>query len=178
MDLTLVEENDARVAQIEANMREAGVPTEEKVQVDYFDFDVTHRVYLPDGVSWVEHRELNEGERSRYLNTTNKDLRLQKVTGDAIVRLAPGDERKALLSAAIVNWNLVRGGKPVKFSTQSLNDFLTKPPPKILDLIEKEVRKCNAWLLAEVSVDDLRKEVDTLNELIAKKLEEEAGKAD
>lgn len=172
-----IKEHEARVKQIEQDMIADGVPIEERVQTDYFAFEETHVVDLPDGVSWIEHKELNEGGRTRYLNATNRDVRLQKVSGDAIIKMAPGDERRALLESAICGWNLTRGGKPLPFTKPALKDFLEKAPPKIIDLVEKAVRLANPWLLAEASVEEIDKEIETLKELRERKLEEEAGKA-
>ena len=174
------EEIDAaeeRARQIEQNMKAAGVQTEVAVQHDYFDFDVTHQEFLPDGISYVEHKELNEGQRSRYLKETNRDVRLQKMTGDAIVRMSPGDERKALLKAAIVGWNFVSAGKPVKFDDRNLDKWLTVANPRHVDIVEKAVRKANPWLLNDASIEDLEKEAADLQELIETKSKEEAGKA-
>lgn len=172
-----IEAAEARTAQIEANMKAAGVPTEVAVQQDYFAFEVTHREFLPDGISYVDHQELNEGARTKYLNGTNRDVRLQKSSGDAIIRMAPGDERKALLKAALVGWNLISGGRPVPFNGGNLDKWLTVANPKHIDIVEKAVRKANPWLLNEVSVEDIDKEIATLQELRETKVREEAGKA-
>jgi hypothetical protein len=127
---------DARVASTEAAMREAGAPTEDIVEVDYFAFDVTHTVHLPDGKQYVEHRELNEGQRKKYLNGMNRDMLVNRASGDMRVKMAPGDERHA---------------------------------------IEKDVRKHNPWLLQEMSVEDIDKEIASLEEMREVKLKEEAG---
>jgi len=170
------------VASAESAMREAGVPTHERVADDYFGFEETHRVALPDGVSFIEHKTLTEGQRRNYLNGMNRDVVIQRATGDARMRMAPGDERYSLLKTAISGWNLQRkGGKgdlePVQFTPGNLEKFLQSAPPKIIDLIDKEVRKVNAWLIEDMSVEDIEREIQTLTELRDKKQEEEAGNA-
>jgi hypothetical protein len=166
---------DARVASTEAAMREAGAPTEDIVEVDYFAFDVTHTVHLPDGKQYVEHRELNEGQRKKYLNGMNRDMLVNRASGDMRVKMAPGDERHALLETAITGWNLQRGGNPLPFSPKELKNFLEVAPPRIIDIIEKDVRKHNPWLLQEMSVEDIDKEIASLEEMREVKLKEEAG---
>lgn len=153
----------------------------EQVQVDYFGLQEVHRVPLPDGKSWVEHTTFTEGMRRKYLNSMNRDIVVQRNTGDAKMSMKPGDERFSLLMEAITGWNLIKDGKPLPFSKDSngstLAQFLAAAPPKIIDVIEKDVRMKNAWLLEDMSIEDMEKERDTLDELIAKKREEQAGNA-
>lgn len=175
-DVSPIEKTPEQIEAIEAEMRAQGVSTETGVPVDYFDFEEVNRTWLPDGVQWVEHRSLNEGERRKYLNKTNRELKVQRATGDAVMRMAPGDERKALLESAIVGWNLYRKGEPVAFNKAILQQWLETGPPKIIDLVEKDIRKANSWLQADMSVEDLDREIAALQELRDQKLKEEEGK--
>lgn len=165
------------IAQTEANMKAAGVPTHEPVIVDYFGFEETYVVSLPDGRQTIEHKVLNEGQKRKYQNSINRDVVIQRATGDAKMRMAPGDERHHLLKQAITGWNMFRNGQPYAFSARNLDDFLELAPPKIIDIIEKEVRKANPWLLQELSIEDIDKEIASLQEMREKKVEEEAGKS-
>lgn len=167
--------HDEHQQRTDAAMREAGVPVTEAVQVDYFDFEVTHTVQLPDGISFIEHKEMTEGQRKKYLNSINRDVIVHRQTGDARMRMAPGDERHALLLTAISGWNLKRAGQPLPFNEGNLKKFLDAASPKVIDLIDKEVRKANAWLIQDMSVEDIEKEIATLEELKATKLAEESG---
>jgi hypothetical protein len=182
---TLFDEKDAeaeRVARTEQAMRDAGIATEESLQVDYFGFEDTENVFLPDGKSYVTIQALNEGGRRRYLNKVNREVKIAKQTGDAIMQLANGDERRILLLEAIVGWNLIRvpknGGvaQPLQFDQAKLNDFLTTVNPKVIDVIDKAVRAQNPWLMADVTLEDLLKQREELDEQIEKKRAEEEGK--
>lgn len=150
-----------------------GVPA----QVDYFGFANTKRVMLPDGLSYVDLKVLNEGERRRYLNETNREVRIARGSGEASMRMRPGDEKAILLSVAIVGWNLTRAGSPVPFTKEGLDRFLQLTDPRVIDIIEKDVQAMNPWLLAEMSVDMIDKEIASLQEMRQAKLDEEAGKA-
>lgn len=150
---------------------------DEPLQVDYFGFDETHKIVLPDGKSFIEHKELNEGARRKYLNSVNRDITINRASGDAKLRTAPGDERRALLEAAIIGWNLVKNGSPIAFSRQALNEFLDNANPRIVDIIEKDVRQRNPWLLADLTVEDIDKEIENLQTMREARLAEEAGKA-
>ena len=167
--------HDAAQVSTDNAMRKAGVPVTEVVQVDYFDFEVTRTVTLPDGISFVEHKELTEGQRKKYLNSINRDVIVHRQTGDARMRMAPGDERHALLLTAISGWNLKRAGQALPFNEANVKKFLDAASPRVIDLIDKEVRKANAWLIQDMSVEDIDKEIETLQELRATKVEEESG---
>jgi hypothetical protein len=105
---------------------------------------------------------------------------VERSSGNARMKMAPGDERHALLEAAITGWNVVRGPDhvPMPFTPANLRVFLDKAPPRVIDLIEKEVRKANPWLLQEMTVEDIDKEIASLEEMREAKLKEEAGKSD
>ena len=174
--MTMMEE-EAALTRTESAMREAGVPTHQSVVEDYFAFDITHRTTLPDGKQWVEHKELSEGQKRKYQNSINRDVVIRRASGDASMKMAPGDERHALLKVAITDWSVFRAGAEVPFTPRALDEFLEKAPPKVIDLIEKEVRKANPWLLAEMSVEDIDREIAQLQELRETKVREDEGKA-
>lgn len=165
----------ARGEQVEQAMRDAGQADSTPVQDDYFAFEETDRVILPDGVSYVDVRVLNEGARRRYMNNVNRDVRLQKATGDAILSLASGEERRAILEASIIGWNLMRAGQPLPFTDNNLKQFLDRPSPAILDLVEKKVRALNPWLTQEITVEEIDKQIEELNELREQKVKEAEG---
>jgi hypothetical protein len=163
-------------------MQAAGVATDTGVFVDYFGFEQYRNVYLPDGVSFVTIQALNEGARRQYLNQVNKDIRIERQTGDAKMKVATGDDRHTLLQKAIVGWNLKRRNEKteqiedVPFSDTQLEKFLKGANPKIIDIIEKEVRKDNEWLVGDVTIEDIDKQIEELQELRARKVKEEEGK--
>jgi hypothetical protein len=157
------------------------VTGDDSVQVDYFGFSNQEKVMLPDGRSYVLISALNEGGRRNYLNKVNKEVVISKGTGDARMQMANGDERRVLLKEAIVGWNLqtrASDGKlvDVQFKESKLNDFLDKANPTVIDIIDKAVRAQNPWLNQDVTLDELLKQRDDLDEEIAKKKLEEEGK--
>lgn len=159
-----------------ARLRETGQPIEDVVFVDYFGMDIRHRTELPDGRSFVEHKELSEGERKKIQNESQRDVRLQKVTGDALIRSRPGDERHSLLRAAITGWNLRSAGAEVPFNDRNLQKFLDTAPPRVIDLIQKDIYKHNPWLLQEMTVEEIDKQIADLQEMREVKVQEEEGK--
>lgn len=158
-----------------AAMRADGIVTEEPVIIDYFAQDAPSKVMLPDGVQYVLVRKFNEGERRKYMNATNRDVRIQKVTGDALMNMKPGDERKAKLETAITGWHLYRSGQELPYNDRNKREMLDLFPPAVIDKIDKEISLLNPWMLNEMSSEDIEKEIADLQELLAKKKEEEAG---
>ncbi len=168
-------EEEARQQSVVANMAAFGQVVEEKVYADYFAQDAPMVHILPDGRSSITFRKFNEGQRRKYLNKVNRDVRVQKVTGDAIMSMKPGDERAALLEDAIVDWNLHRGGQPHQFNSKNLREFLDLADPKLIDDIEKAVKLANPWMLGDMEPEDIDREIKNLQELKAKILEEREG---
>lgn len=165
------------VASTEAAMEAAGVATTERVQANYFGFEETHKVFFPDGVTYIMHKTLNEGGRRKYLDAVNRDIRLQKTTGDAIMKMQAGSEKHVLLKAAICGWNLLGPkGSELPFTPQNVDKILNEFDPSLIDRIEKDVRKKNVWLMADLSVEDIQKQIDELQEMLETKKKEEEGK--
>jgi hypothetical protein len=172
------EYDDDRTKAMEASMEAKGESTTEPIPVDYFGFEQEHKVMLPDGIQWVIHKELNEGDRRAYLKSINRDVKVQRATGDAFLKMAQGEDRVALLKAAIVDWHLIQKGKPFAFSKTNVDTVLTVFPPKVVDLIHRDIIKHNSWLMGEATVEDLDREIATLQEQKAQLIEEQAGKGD
>lgn len=146
-------------------------------QVSYFGTEEEHTFYLPDGVSYVKHKDFTEGDRKRYLSKTNRDLRIQQRTGDALLKATPGDDRHELLKIAICDWNLLDESKrPMRFNDQNMAKFLNGAPPHIIDLIDKDIREHNKWLTAEITVEQIDAEIETLTKLREEKVKEAEGK--
>ncbi len=146
--------------------------------VDYFATTETSWVTLPDGAQKVEIKVMNEGERRRYLNKTNSEVKMNSRTKDLIMRSAVGDDLHALLETTIVGWDVQRGGAPYPFNSNNLGNALNVWPPTLIDLIAKEVKKINPWMLGtEDDLDVLRDERDELDKRIVE-LTERAAKSD
>lgn len=172
------ETDDDRTKAMEHSMRQRGESTTEKVEVDYFAPTDTHTVMLPDGIQSITHKEFTEGARRKYLKETNKSVKLQRATQDAFLNMQPGEDRAALLKAAIVDWKLTKGGKPFMFTPKAVDDVLEAFPPQIIDLIHKDILKHNEWLAGDMTVEDIDREIESLQEQRTVIAEREAGKGD
>lgn len=161
-----------------ANMQADGVAGDEPVQEDYFSVeDVTYKSYcFPDGVTYIEFKKLSHGDRRDYLNKTNRGVSMNRGTGDMKFETKAGDDRDTLLKMAVCGWNMLREGAPVPFSKAVFEQWLPKANPDWTDELEKDIRRENPWLLADMTIEDMEKERDRLNELIDTKRREEEGK--
>lgn len=149
----------------------------EVAQVDYFGFTSSDRFILPDGRSYLDLKVLNEGERKRFQNETNRDIKLGRGSGgEASLKMRPGDDKHLLLKMSIVGWNLVRQGQPVPFNGSILQQFLDTTDPSLVDRIEKRVRELNPWLLSDMTVEQIEDEIKNLEAMRDTKLREEEGK--
>lgn len=145
-------------------------------QVDYFAFDEHYSYTLPDKKSWISFKAMTEGDRRKYLSAVSKEVKVRK-GGEMSLQMSTGDDREALLLAAVTGWNLTRNGAPIAFTKAALVDFLAVANPKVLDGLEKEVRKANPWLLADMSLEDIDREIANLQEMRAVKAKEEEKEA-
>jgi len=148
----------------------------QRVQEDYFGFQATERYTFPDGLTYVEFSVMNEGQKLKFQKATGRDIVLQR-SGDARMRMDPGSERHELIKTCIVDWNLTRNGQLVPLNPRNLDDFLKLTNPRLVEEIEKAIRKANPWLLGDMKPADIRQQIDDLEEMYRIAVEREEGEA-
>ncbi len=146
------------------------------VRVDYFGLTETMQFDLPDGVSWVQLKTLNEGDRREHEKRTSQDMTLQGKGGGATMRFDPGLNRHSLLENSITDWNLTRGPDELPFNSKNLREFLKMAPPAIVDAIHDKVQEINVWTLNEDNLEAMIEERDRLNDRIRDLEAREEGK--
>lgn len=152
-------------------------PVQTNPQVDYFGFSHVETHYLPDGITFVELQAMNEGDKAKFQKSTQRDMVLEKGSGNARFKMDPAAERHALLETSIKGWNFQRGGQPIPYTQASFRDFIRLADPEIIEKIELAIRKLNPWLLAELTVEEIDKQIDELKEMreVAEKRESGEG---
>jgi hypothetical protein len=152
---------------------------DEQVYEDYFGFSDTQKWYFPDPKQWIEFRIMDEGARSRFQSKTRRDVTLKRNTGDASMVMDPAAERRELLDSSVVDWNIYQDGQPVKFSSGSpgstFHKWLDHANPKLVDDLELTIRKANPWMQADMSVEEIDKEIENLNDLRKAAVERQLG---
>lgn len=152
-----------------------------ELYVDYWGTDETHKHYLPDGKQYFEFKIMDEGARTKFQKLTNSDLTVMR-DGQAKVKMDPATERHTLIKESVIGWNLMQrypdgSWQPAPWSKQTLTQWLEKAPPKIVDELEFAIRKANPWMQADMSVDEIDKEIDRLVDLKKDVVAREAGES-
>lgn len=147
---------------------------EQQAPIDYFGFQANEKFVFPDGIQFIEFQIMNEGAKARFQKLTTKDLVVQR-GGDARMKMDPAQERHELIRQSVVGWNMYRGGQPIPYSDRNLKDFLELANPKLIEDLEKAIRKANPWLMAEMKVEDIDREIENLQEMRRVAVERELG---
>lgn len=167
---------EATAPQIDtAAAQAAGVDLVEPAYTDYWGFDESERFWFPDHRQWIDFKKMNEGDRAKYQRDTRSDITLERTTGNAKMKADPSAERHALVKATVKDWNLYRKGQKVPFSLQTLDQWLGQTNPAIVDELEKAIRKANPWLLGEMTVEQIDKEISDLQEMREVAVKREQG---
>lgn len=170
----------------EQNMQAAGVAVDEPAYEDYYGFDERYKWYLPDGKQFIEFKVMNEGDRRRYQSKTTKDIRLMRQSGDASIKVDPGEERRILFECTVTGWHVVRkqtdgSFKDVPFGQNAtegseFGKWALQVNPTLLDGLEKEIRKHNKWMLNEQTVQAIKDQIAELEEMLEDAKKREEGK--
>lgn len=146
----------------------------ERQYIDYFGFSEEKTWYLPDGKQYMTFKVMSEGDKARFQKKTQRDVIVER-GGNARMKMDTADERHELIKTCVTGWNLYRGGQPVPFTDHNMRDWLTLTNPRLVEDLEREIRKANPWLLGEMTSEDIRKEIDNLEEMYKTALERERG---
>ena len=172
-------------------MLPAGVQQETEVDdrfegyVDYFGFDDEKMFWLPDGKQWISFRALNEGARAKYEATTSRDIKFNRRTDDAAIKMDAASDRHSLIKSSVTGWNFVRRNRvgvlePVPFSIGSpgatFEQWLDKANPKIINDLTDAIRKANPWMTEEMTVEMIDEELKRLMALREEIIERDAAK--
>lgn len=145
-------------------------------QQEYFGFSKTDTFLFPDGVTYFEIKAMNEGEKSEYQRMTQKDITLERQSGNARLRVDQSTDRHELIKTCTTGWNLVRGGAVLQFTKPAMRDFLLLADPALVQDIESAIRKINPWMNGEATVEEIDKAIEELQEQRKAAVEREAGK--
>jgi hypothetical protein len=150
--------------------------------VDYFGFDETKKYYL-DARFYIEFKPMTEGQRAKYESATSRDIRFNRRTDDAAIKMDAPSDRRALIEASVIGWNLMRPNangtwEPITFSKgtggSTLSLWLDKTNPKFVNGLVAEIRKSNEWMTEDMTSEMIREEIGRLQEMLVQTEEREA----
>ncbi len=148
---------------------------------DYWGVDRTEKWFLPDGKQFFEFTIMTEGQRADFQRKSSRDLVVQARTGDARVSTDPAGDRQQLIKTSVTGWYLmqkdVKDGKfyPAPFSQRSLESWLEKADPKLVDKLEFEIRLANPWLQNDMTVEQMEEQISDLKRMIDEKQKNDLG---
>lgn len=118
----------------EVGAQEVTAPTPEPPkQRSYFNTNKINRVVLDDGLSFIEHKLIDEGVFQAFQDLTST-VTLNSNNQSTEVDLALGKSRRFLLEKLVFNWNLVDdAGNPIPFG---YNKLMELPPDVIAKVVE------------------------------------------
>lgn len=167
---TFEDQRDIRNAQFQPG-DEAVIAGEEFV--DYFGFGRDEVFTLPDGKQHIYFKVMNEGQRASFQKRTSKDIKFNRASGDAAIKADQAEERHELIMSSVTGWDLRRRGATgweiVPFSGGSpqseLGKWLKVADPKIVDDLELAIRRANPWMQADMTVEEIDKEIERLQDM-------------
>lgn len=182
-------DNDAHLEETHKAMVEAGVPLEEAQILDIWSFETEFKYYFPgqdrlpeEKRQYIVYTKMNEGAKAAFQRATNRDIRVQSTTKDIKMNMDPARDRHELLRSSITGWYLLRKNEhkgtieTVPFKQDEVAKLLRVADPKLIQDLEKEIRDANPWMKAEMTADEIRTEMVSLQEQLVEAEEREAAK--
>ncbi len=140
-----------------------------------------------EALQYIVYDVMNEGQKAKYQKSTNRDIRVNRKTDEAMFSADVAADRQALIRAAVSGWKLFRvftqgGGRKsveeVRFTLPELDRWMLSTNPKIVEDLEEAIRKANPWLITDdATVEDIDKQIAELTEMRAAKVAADQGKS-
>jgi hypothetical protein len=158
-----------------------GGEVEQVMYEDYWGSDQTTTFYMPDGKQYFEIKKMNEGDRAKYQREAGMQMTAQRKTGDTKIDIDQAQDRMALITNSVINWHIVKKDPnnefvPLLFNKQVLRQWVTETGPNFVDNLVQAIRKFNPFLQEDLSVEDLIKQRDEVDELLVLARQREAEK--
>lgn len=116
-----------------------------KAQRSYFNSNKLNRILLDDGLSYIEHKLIDEGTFEKFQDLTST-VKLSQENASTEVDLALGKTRRFLLENLVVGWNLVdEADNALPFSYNKLMEL----PPKVIHTVVEDIYQKNDILRAD-----------------------------
>ena len=123
----------------------------------YFGTDQKKKVFLPETKDqYFEIQKMNEGNRRQYEEFTSKPFTMNQATQDMTMSINLGQERKALIDASVISYEILWGVEGTKLSNRKENGtwidsgawdkVRDEMPSDIAEVLVKEIRSFNSWL--------------------------------
>lgn len=152
---------------------------------DYYGFaGEDKRFMLPDGKQYILFRKMNEGLRQRYEFKTSRDIKLNRKTDDAAIRIDTAGDRVGIITSSVTGWHMVRRNprgqmEPVPFSIGSpgstFEQWMAVQDPAIINDLHQAIINANPWMNSDLTVEMIDAEIKQLEEKRKEAIEREAA---
>lgn len=149
---------------------------DQTIYEDYWGFSQTDKYYFPDGKQYIEFQVMNEGQKLMYQKSINRDIKINRRSGDASIKSDIAEERHALINSSVVGWQVRKEGQWVTFDKRVFGTWLSQANPKLVEALEQAIRKANPWLQGDMTVEDIDEEIERLREMREELVKEQQGK--
>jgi hypothetical protein len=116
----------------------------------YFGVKKTKKFFLDESKEqWIEHKKLNEGERSTYQDAVGGVIKMEQNTGKAEMEVKAGRDRKELLKIAVVGFNvmILEGDVPVvKNSMDEWDKLYNEMDSDLAESLHQDIMEFNGWI--------------------------------
>jgi len=115
----------------------------------YFGVKKTKKFFLDDSKEqWIEHKKLNEGERSDYQDSVGGIIKMEQNTGKAEMEIRAGRDRTELLKIAVIGINVAvieDGNTVIKNSIDEWEKLYAEMDSDIAEALHQDVLEFNGW---------------------------------
>ena len=164
-----------------------GSDVQQYTPIDLWGASVEHTWYFPgqenvpeEYKQYVTFKTMNEGARSRFQKRTARPLHIEQGS-EARMTVDQAGDRHALLEASITGWKMYRNQQEYQYSSRTLLEWLKFANPEHVDKLERAIREANPWMVAQMTSEAIRTEIERLEQLeveAKRREEEDAGFGD
>jgi hypothetical protein len=116
----------------------------------YFGVKKTKKFFLDESnEQWIEHKKLNEGERSSYQDAVGGVIKMEQNTGKAEMEVKAGRDRKELLKIAVVGFNVMILEVDVPVVKNSMDDWeklYNEMDSDLAEALHQDIMEFNGWI--------------------------------
>lgn len=186
--LTNVDDQQQQPGQLLGQVPSNAEPGDDSGYQDYFGFSEELRYVLPDGLQWISFARMNEGQRAKYEARTSRDIKFNRRTDDAAIRINASEDRHAVIRESVTGWHMMRRNRsnqrlePVAFDSNGniteggpFMQWLRQADPVIVNDLYLAIQRANPWMNSEMTVEMIDEEIARLEKVRKDTAEREAA---
>lgn len=153
-----------------------GISPTQEIYIDVWGYHDIKRWYFPGQESvpeqnrlYLKVQKMTEGVRQKYQKATNAKVTILKQNSNAEMGVDPARDREQLILKSVTGWYMRRPGAgggfhEVEYTDRAFREWFDGANPAHIEDLEKFIRDINPWMLDEVTLEAIDKEIDRLQE--------------